>query len=388
MKKRVAFIAVSYIEKSDGISVYTENLLYALLQHERFENSIAQLDIYLTKNVFSLLKERLEVVKILDSKIKFITVSNKNFLFKMGDLYRKLLFNKSYDFVFAPNFMPLHFFNNTVKVIHDLSPEITPSLYSPLFRRYHAYLLKSGSVFDKAIAYISDSTKRDLERFYHIDETNTTLLYLPNGIPFKVQRQDRPSEDVLVKYEENDYSFLVVGRINKAKGFDRILSFCHYFDNYLYEQSGSSNAVLHVAGKQTKETKEIFRDANFKFLKVVFHGFVDDHKLNDLYCKTQFCFFLSRNEGYGLPLVEAMWFRCIPILSDIPIFREIMGDGYPMFNDKSGFTESVNKFLHEVLKNKENLKYVLDTLNTSVTKEQFGYQVSAENLIHFIEQSS
>lgn len=39
----------------------------------------------------------------------------------------------------------------------------------------------------------------------------------------------------------------------------------------------------------------------------------------------------SFSEGFGLPLVEAMHFKCAIIASDIPVFKELLGEKYVSF---------------------------------------------------------
>ncbi|MCH9813320.1 MAG: glycosyltransferase [Epsilonproteobacteria bacterium] len=383
---KIAFIATGYIKKYDGISVYTENLLKEFLLQEIVQRGEIDVDIYIGKSVRGLLENRILDNTALEN-IHFVEVADQSFLHKISDLFFKLLKNGRYKIVFATNFMPIFLIpSKVVKVIHDLSPEISPHLYSRFFRLYHTFLLRMGKYFDTAIGYISESTKSDLNRFYNIDRENKALIYLPNGIPFKVQHYERPSTSILQKYDNPVTSFLVVGRINRAKGFDRVLTFCDYFDRYLQKSVDTDSAVLHIVGKQTSETEQIFKNAAYQKIEVIFHGYMEDTALNRLYTESQFCFFLSRNEGYGLPLVEALWFRCIPILSDIPIFNEIMGDEYPKFNDKTGYKESINKFLQQILKDKEILKLTSDRLELIVEKERYGYMQSAKNLAMYIQK--
>lgn len=61
--------------------------------------------------------------------------------------------------------------------------------------------------------------------------------------------------------------------------------------------------------------------------RVVFHGGVSEEEYEALLRRTTALVSLSRSEGYGLPLVEAMSLGTPVIASDIPIFREVGGDG-------------------------------------------------------------
>lgn len=388
MSKKIAFIATGYIKSYDGVSVYTENLLKELLESSFVKSSKCTIDLYIGQSVHSILIERLNLEKDYDQFINVISVPDDNFFTKIFSLYRKLSFREDYDLIFATNFMPFNLpFSKVIKVIHDFSPEITPSLYSTFFKLYHSFLLKSAKKFDNAIGYISETTKRDLKRFYDVDELNKKLIYLPNGIPFKVKNFDRPSDEILDKYSTNNIDFLVVGRINRAKGFDRILKFCKHFDHFLDNTKRFKKVTLHIAGKQTDETKKIFEDLKLLNIKIIFHGFVNDETLNKLYSNSNFCFFLSRNEGYGLPLVEALWFKTIPILSNIDIFNEILGEKYPKFDDFSDYENEIEKFILKIYSDQKYLLHIHSELENVVKWEIDGYKRSAQNLIEFISSN-
>jgi glycosyltransferase involved in cell wall biosynthesis len=59
---------------------------------------------------------------------------------------------------------------------------------------------------------------------------------------------------------------------------------------------------------------------------VVFHNGVTDEEYDGLLRRATALVSLSRAEGYGLPLVEAMAVGTPVIASDIPIFREVGAD--------------------------------------------------------------
>ena len=101
---------------------------------------------------------------------------------------------------------------------------------------------------------------------------------------------------------------------------------------------------------------------------------------------SHFCIFLSRNEGYGLPLVESMWFKSIPIISNIPIFNELMTDKYPKFDDKSNYPSSIVSFVTRIFNDEEYLKDQKEFIETIVLKEQSAYELSARNLLKFIKE--
>ena len=385
MRKKIAFVAPSYIKNYDGISVYTENLLLEFLKQIKNEDILV--DIYTGSSVLELLINRISSENLLSKNINVKPVNDKKFIVKMLDLNFQLIKNGRYDLILMSNFMPtLLLPSKTLKVIHDFSVNNFSELYSKGYLIYHNMLLRYAKYFDHAIGYISNTTLADLDKFHGINNSNKKLVYLPNGIPFKVRNYDRPTdESSLEKYKQKDLSFLVVGRINKHKGFDRILEFCKYFDKD--ESIKNFNSVtLNIVGKQTDETKQIFKDLELENIKLVFHGFLNDEQLNPFYMNSHFCIFLSRNEGYGLPLVESMWFKSIPIISNIPIFDELMTDKYPKFDDKSNYTSSIVSFVTRIFNDEEYLKDQKEFIETIVLKEQSAYELSAKNLLKFIKE--
>ena len=383
--KKIAFVATAYIKNYDGISVYTENLLLEFLKQIQDEN--ISVDIYTGSSVIELLKNRISKENLLNEKISIKSVNDSKFISKILDLNFQLIKNAKYDLIFMSNFMPTVFLaSKTLKVIHDFSVNNFSELYSKGYLKYHNMLLSYAKYFDHAIGYISNTTLADLNKFHKINPSNKKLLHLQNGIPFKVKNYERPSdEQSLEKYKKRDLSFLVVGRINKHKGFDRILEFCKYFDKT--ENINSFDSVtLNIVGKQTDETTQIFKDLNLQNIKLVFHGFLSDEDLNPLYIKSHFCLFLSRNEGYGIPLVEAMWFKSIPIISNIPIFDEIMTNEYPKFDDKTNYTSSIVEFVNKIFDDNTYLQKQKEFIETIVLNEQTGYEKAAKNLHKFVEE--
>lgn len=385
--KKIAFIATGYILKYDGISVYTENLLLEFLIILNNKKDY-QIDVYTGESVMSLLKGRIFKENLNNLNINIISVKDNKFIPKIIDLNIKLIKNGKYDLIFMSNFMPtICLTSKTIKVIHDFSVNHFSELYSKNYLRYHDMLLWYAKKFDYAIGYISNTTLVDMERFHKINPKNKELLYLPNGIPFKVKNYIRPEIQIIKnKYSTNNLELLVVGRINKHKGFDRILEFCKYFDEHFKEINKFESVKLNIVGKQTKETEDIFKDLDLKHLKLDFHGFLYDEELNKLYAKSHFCLFLSRNEGYGIPLVEAMWFNSIPIISNIPIFNEVMGENYIKFDDNTGYQKAIVDFIVNIFESKEFKKEQQDIIELIVKKESNGYKMAANNLVNFIEK--
>jgi len=385
---KLAFVATSYITKYDGVSVYAENLLQEVINFIAKEKKAIKLDIYVQEASFELLKDRINIPTDINNfaKINFISVPGKNFPIRLINLTKLLYKNGKYDVVYMTNPMPVIFApGRKVKTIHDFSFKVAPEYYSTFAKIYSDLLRRIAIKFDDALGYVSETTKRDFERFYGVTEKEKRFLYLPNGIPFKVKKQKRPSmEEIENKFKNKDLKILLVGRINRHKGFDRVLEFTKFADKIIKEDNYFNNIEIDVVGKKTAETESIIGDYKPKNIKLNFCGYLSDDELNELYRNSQFFFFLSRNEGYGIPLVESLWLKTIPVLSDIPIFREIMGDNYPLFSESTGYGESIYNFIKDVYSDKSYRKQILNKMESIVDKEKDKYSLAAKNLLNYL----
>ncbi|WP_144628631.1 glycosyltransferase family 4 protein [Arthrobacter woluwensis] len=77
--------------------------------------------------------------------------------------------------------------------------------------------------------------------------------------------------------------------------------------------------------------------------QVVFHNGVTDEEYEDLLRRCTALVTLSKAEGYGLPLVEAMSLGTPVVVADTPIFREVGGDAahYVPAEDPAAFASAV-----------------------------------------------
>jgi glycosyltransferase involved in cell wall biosynthesis len=109
---------------------------------------------------------------------------------------------------------------------------------------------------------------------------------------------------------------------------------------------------------------------------VVFHNGVTDEEYAALLKTTTALVSLSRAEGYGLPLVEAMALGTPVIASDIPIFREVGGDAASYVDPASPeqFADAVKK-----LQDRERWE---ETSRRSVDRAgEFTWDESARQLV-------
>lgn len=384
--QRLALVAVSFTEQRDGVSVYIENFLAQALRLVSQDDKNIHIDVYSCGKGAAILQANIREYfhgfppSIL-SHVTFIKLSRNDLFTKYVMVPIRLQKNGPYDRVILPNLQPL--FLPGMKVfglVHDLTYKRACKHFSIGRKLYLDLLTRFRIAADATLGYISQSTKKDLFQYYS-SSRNKHMIHVPNGLPFKMIRYARPcKEDVEKKLTSKTLRLLFVGRINRLKGFDLVIAACRRLDQYLLEHEDIS-IIFHVVGKRTLEAEALFNSAKFERVDLRVHGYVNDDMLNQLYRESAFCFFLSQNEGFGLPLLESAWFRCIPVLSNIPVFREIMGQDYPLFLADLTSCEAIVEFIHRTRSSQSARENVLEMIERVVETHRDGYERAAHEVL-------
>ena len=183
-----------------------------------------------------------------------------------------------------------------------------------------------------AITAISETTKQELVDHYHIPDQCITVTYDALDIHFlEILKRKKPQQKFPFQY------ILYVGNAYPHKNLERLLEALPLIlkkkkmklvlagdDSYFYPKLKTYAERLGIEDK------------------VIFFGTADDAQLIDLYSFSSCLVFPSLMEGFGLPNLEALACNVFPVVSDIPVFREIWGDLLPTFdpyNEKSIATE-------------------------------------------------
>lgn len=369
MKKKVAYILTNYSVKPDGISVYSENILSEL------KNKKIEIDIYILKKHKYFLLER----------FKSFGISNyDNFKFKQINLsmriaiyfYLNIALNiKKYDFVIFPSLLPVIVIRNkSLKVIHDYTYRKYAKSLS-ILQIIYKQILQYFLIFENYIGYISNTTLKDINKFGNYFFKRKKKIYLPNGLPLLFTNKI----DNIKKNQE--LTLLYLGSKNFHKGFDESLKLV----NFIQRKFPNKKITAYFVGKEKIDTQKIIdktvlnNSINFIFLE-----YVNNDTVIELYSKSHFLLFLSKNEGFGLPILEAINYQCVPILSDIEIFREILNiKNYSFFFKNSNFNE-ISKNIENLMNNKKFNLSLLKLLNQVLENNKKNFKICGKKLIDLI----
>ncbi|MEM7358808.1 MAG: glycosyltransferase [Pseudomonadota bacterium] len=212
-----------------------------------------------------------------------------------------------------------------VGVIYDLLPIRIPECFVEGGPKWFETWLKKAIDQSDALISISAATETDLGNYIqksHIE--NPPLLgHWHHGCDFAPNSEEESTQRIKAirahNLEPNRY-LLMVGTIEPRKLHDVAVAAMRR----LWEKD--VNLKLCIAGKQgwlVEEFMDDLRDNSGKQENLIFIEAPTDPELSRLYESAAGLLFLSKGEGFGLPLIEAASYG-IPILcSDIPSFREV-----------------------------------------------------------------
>jgi len=288
---------------------------------------------FLTQNITGVQRYAIEIVKSLDlylnnsnlkNEYKFEIVCPKNIKQKLilknikikkfgilkGHLWEQIelpLYVKDKFLFNFCNCAPL-IKKNQIVTIHDVAICAVPYAYSKVFRIWYKFMYKILTSRLKRILTVSEFSKKELNKYFNISLERVEVTY--NGIDH--MKNIQPDEKIFSKFsiEKNNY-VLAVSSLNPSKNFKLILETAKILPEINFVIAGGTNPV--VFKKQGLEIT-----SNVKFI-----GYVNDEELVALY-KYASCFvYPSKYEGFGIPPLEAIYFNCPVILSDIEVFKEI-----------------------------------------------------------------
>lgn len=291
---------------------------------------------FLTQNITGVQRYAIEIVKALDkylnddslnNKYKFEIVCPKNIKQKLilknieikkignlkGHLWEQIelpLYVKNKFLFNFCNCAPL-IKKNQIVTIHDVAVCAVPYAYSKPFRIWYKFMYKILTARLKQIFTVSEFSKKELNKYFDIPLEKIEVTY--NGIDH--METIKPDETIFTKFniEKNNY-VLAVSSLNPSKNFKIILETAKILPEINFVIAGGTNST-------------VFKEQGFGVTSnVKFIGYVNDEELVALY-KYASCFvYPSIYEGFGIPPLEAIYFNCPVILSDIEVFKEIYMD--------------------------------------------------------------
>jgi glycosyltransferase involved in cell wall biosynthesis len=232
----------------------------------------------------------------------------------------------------------------SIVTIHDLIFVRYPHLYSFFDRKIHFYKFKKAAQEADLIIAISEQTKNDIIEFLKIDASKINVIYQGCHAAFKQNFSKEEQREVIYKYNLPDEFILNVGTIEIRKN---ILLAVKAIKNI--------NTCLVIIGKETpyaNEVKNYIKENNIEH-KVLFLKGLNINELAILYQLAKIFVYPSFYEGFGIPIIEALYSKTPVITTRDGVFPEAGGPN-SIYVDPTN-VEEMQEAIKQLLKD-ENLR--------------------------------
>ncbi|AZA76475.1 glycosyltransferase family 1 protein [Chryseobacterium sp. G0186] len=305
---KIAFDAKRFFHNTSGLGNYSRDLVRILSE-------------YYPNNEYLLLnKNKSERGKdILDgTHVKFVETSKGNFS-------RQLAMGKDAQKQGADIFhglsgeLPLKWDQKPIKkivTIHDLIFVRYPQYYSFFDRKIHLWKFrKAAHIADKIIA-ISEQTKRDIVQYLQIPESKIEVIYQGCHKAFKEQQSVELIQATKDKFKLPENFILNVGTIEDRKNLLNVV-----------KAIKGTEIPLVVVGRKTKYYQKIesFLKKNKMEQQVVFLEGVSMDELAVIYKLANIFVYPSFFEGFGIPVIEALFSKTVVVTSNTGCMPEAGG---------------------------------------------------------------
>lgn len=292
------------------------------------------------------------------------------------ELFTSFILNKYHpDVVYSP-MQTLGAFGRNFKLILTLHDMIyyrhrkPPTQFNPVLRA--GWWLYHSSYIPQRITLNSADTVVTVSEVSKTDILNANLTKRPITVIYNAPQKIRDYLSGKVKIGKNGPRNLVfIGSFMPYKNVETLIAAMKWLPEY----------TLHLANPISSEREAELSAGAPKNTKLVFHHGVNDKQIAALFADNAVLVSASQDEGFGLPVAEAMAFGIPVVISDMPIFHEVAGEGALYAS-----SDSPKEFADQILK--LNDKKVYDDIVKKGEKQiaKFGWDKSAKKLSELIEE--
>ncbi len=224
------------------------------------------------------------------------------------------------------------------------------------------------TVWDNAEEWFALNIIRDRRKYHELLELSTS--FSPKNKQEARLKKGIPPGNI----------FLWVGRLDANKDPITVLQgFAGYLEN-------NPNALLYMAYQENNLLAEVQGLVNGHPLlrsNVYLLGKIPNNELQDWFSAADFYFSGSHREGSGTALVEAMACGCIPVVTNIPSFNKITGNGQYGFLYEAGNPHSLRTVLNNLPTTGRGL---LSAAIVRYFEEQLSQKAIADGLFNICTQ--
>jgi glycosyltransferase involved in cell wall biosynthesis len=266
----------------------------------------------------------------------------------------------------------------SLAVIHDINfhhrPEDLPYTSRFYYRRFFPLFARKADI----IVTVSEYSKQDICTSYNIPREKVNVIYNGANPVFKPLHQE---EAIKTRNEFTDGKpyFVFVGLLHPRKNIPRLLL---AFDQFRQKLNEAFKIV--IVGEKIFLSGEIEKALNQMDHRedVVFTGRLDPEKLRMVMGAAVALTFVPLFEGFGIPIVEAMYCDIPVLASNVTSLPEVAGDA-ALYADPYNVSAIAEQML-AIVKN-ESLRIQL-VKKGRINRQKYSWDKTADGLWQNVER--
>lgn len=197
----------------------------------------------------------------------------------------------------------------SVVTIHDLIFLRYPEYYHWIDRKIYTYKFRKACESADLVIAISECTKRDLISYFHIPEEKIKVVYQGCDVSFSRPATEEKKQEVRKKYSLPEHYILNVGSIEERKNVLLAVKALLHLSEEMH---------LVILGRRTSYTDQIntFIHAHHLEDRVKILNGIPFSDLPAIYQQAEVFVYPSRFEGFGIPIIEAIY-SGVPVVAAI-----------------------------------------------------------------------
>ena len=343
-------------EKATGVERYSTEIIKALLA----ENTDFEIRLYTPKRIEGFPKKLQRVLWF----PRFWTLIR---------LSLEMLFRKP-DVLFIPaHVLPFFAPKRSFITIHDVGFEKYPIAYGTIQSFYLGWSTKRAVKKASKVIVPTGAVKNDLIKYYRANPKKIVVIHHGHLPIKKISKED--VQEVLDHYKlkKGEPLFFFIGRLETKKNLLVLL------DAWELVQKKYSKGRLFLGGMYGHGWKDIFKRMEDKDLAgtIVAPGFISEKDVAGIFRSATAMILPSREEGFGMPILQAFDSDCAVISSSIPSLKEVAGDA-ALYADPGNAEE----FAIQMMRLLENPQLEKEIVKKGQKRlEEFSWEKAAKALV-------
>jgi glycosyltransferase involved in cell wall biosynthesis len=281
-------------------------------------------------------------------------------------------------FLSTDGWLSLRSKTKSMAVIHDLNFFHFPEFIPRFVMQYYTYFFPRFVRKADRIATVSEFTRNDIISRFHYDASKIDVVY--NGANDIFRPIDETEKNkTLTKYSRGCPYFLYTGLIHPRKNLTNLF---RAFKQFKY--GADNNVKLLVVGSRkwwTEDMQKAYENSAFRD-EIIFTGRVDDESLHSIMASALALVYASHFEGFGIPILEAMYCDTPVITSETSSMPEVGGDSVLYVNPSS--VESITNAMTKIYRDADLREKLIE--RSRIQREKFTWEKTADKLWKGIER--